>query len=97
MFDRVEAAGAEDLKAAFIGRADANVLDGFIWPAVLDDKVGAAIDGERHELTDVESVFNAARLAGKIKFEGLPFQIYNCDQHGSVPRGGSMELDYHLD
>jgi hypothetical protein len=106
VFDGVEAAGAEDLKAAFIGRTDTDIVDRLVRPAVLDDEVGTAVDGERLKLADIEAVFYAARFVGEIELEGLPFEVDNCNQHGSVPRGMEcggglvspvgMELDYHL-
>src|SRR5271168_280091 len=87
VFDGVEAAGAEGLEAAFIGCADSNIVYGFIRAAMLDDKIGAAVNGERIELADIEAVFNAAGLVGEIELEGLPFQVYNRNQHDSVHRG----------
>jgi hypothetical protein len=105
MFDRVEATGAEDLKAAFVACANADVVDRLIGAAMLDDQVSAAVDGQWIELADIEAVFNAAGFVGEIELEGLPFQVYNRNQHGNVHRGGvrrrmvspvNLELDYHL-
>jgi hypothetical protein len=96
MFHGVEAAGAENLKAAFIGRTDPDVVDCVVRPAVLDDEVGTAVDGEGLKLVDIETVFNAAGFVGEVELEGLPFEVDNCNQHGSVPRGWSAEEVWSL-
>lgn len=97
VFDRVEATGAEDFESALVGRPDANVVYRLVRPAMLDDKVGPTVDGQRIELPDIEAVFNAAGFVGEIELEGLPFQVYNRNQHGNVHRGGvrrRMGLSY---
>jgi hypothetical protein len=55
VFDRIETSGAEGLKTAFIVGANPDVVDGLVRSAVLDDEVGAPVDGERIELADIEN------------------------------------------
>jgi hypothetical protein len=67
MFDGIEAAGAEDLKAARVGGADPDVVDQLPGAAMLDEQVGAALNSERIELLNTESIVDTAGRKGQVE------------------------------
>ena len=86
VLDGVEATRAEGLEAPLIGGADPNIVDQLARTAVLDNEVGPAVDYQRVQLADIESVFNTAGFKGQIELDRFPFQVNNGNQHGRCHR-----------
>jgi hypothetical protein len=98
MLDGVETPGAEDLEAAVVVRTHANIIDQLPRPAMLYDQVGTAVDGERVELANVESILDAAGRKGQIELYGFTFQINDGQKHGRghrrMPRRVGLSYGY---
>jgi hypothetical protein len=107
VFDGVKTARAERLEAAGVGRAHPDVVYQLVGTAMFDDQIGTALHHQRIELADIESVLDRAGFKGQIELDRFPFQVYNCNQHGSFHRGtkcrgdlaspDGLASDYHLD
>ncbi len=79
--DGLDAAGAEQLKVALVGGAQADVGDLLAVAAVFDDEVGAAGDRQRADLGDVGGVVERAGRDGFGEEERLLFELEGSDEH----------------
>jgi len=79
--DRLDAARAEQLEAAVVGGAQANVWDLLAVAAALYDEVGAAGDGQRACLVNVGGVVQRAGGDRLVEEERFLFELEGSDEH----------------
>jgi len=81
LLDGFDAAGAEDLEAAFEVGAEADVLDEVFGAAVFEDEGGVAFEGEWADLADIGGVFDHTGGEGFVEFEGFVDELCGGDEH----------------
>ncbi len=81
--DGVEAARAEQFEVTMVPGTQANIFDGLLVAAILDDEVGLAGDGEGTNLFDVGGVVHDADGDGLVEDERFVLEIDGFYQHGS--------------
>jgi hypothetical protein len=89
--DGFDAAGAEDLELALVGGAEADVVDVLVVAAMFDEEIGAALDGEGTDLTDVDGVVDHPGSDGLVDKERLLFEIDGGYQHSSQGKENARE------
>src|SRR5271170_2397738 len=82
MGDRIEAAGAWHFEVALVGRAQTDVVNQIVGPAMLGEQVGAAAHRHAVQLPNAGAVIDGAGGNGVAEFKRLPFQIEHGYQYG---------------
>lgn len=78
----IEAAGALELEGSVVAGAEADVLDDLPGTPVLDEEVGASLDGEGTGLTEVRGVVDGADREGVVEVERFFLKFDGGDEHG---------------
>jgi hypothetical protein len=82
MGHRIEAAGARHFEVGLVGRAQTNVVNLIVAPAMLGEQVSAAAHRHTVQLTDAGAVIDGAGGNRLAEFKRLPFQIEHGNQYG---------------